>query len=468
MKKTKTNKTQAVCDWVLEKIHWQVYLPGQRIPSVRALADKLSVSPFTVSQAYDQLTAHGYLSAVRGSGYYVNQRRQSQDLPSENHTPFTTLTENVLETSWLLSHLFHHHPDGTAPGSGQLPQSWFQQYSFQPATRKAINQLDSYSHKYGYVQGYQPLREVFARQLDDLGMQISANNIVTTSGVSGAIELLANYLLKPGDAVLVDDPCWFWIIGCLQQKGLRVLSVKRHHDGPDVEQLEKILIHEKPKLYITNSVLHNPTSFNIRPAVAHKVLNLLREHDAYLLEDDIYGHFCQSPALRYAALDQFDCVFYAGGPSKILGGHWRVGLLCCPEAHIEGVIRQKLLSSMATPELTERGVYHLWTDSYYRKHVSYVQESLLKAHEQLRPKLENIGIAYPEHAQAGLMIWVDIGVDTVEMALAAHKAGWLVAPGHLFSPRQNVSTKMRLNVTMCSDDFLAWLDAYKKGTIIAK
>ncbi|PID61151.1 MAG: aspartate aminotransferase [Gammaproteobacteria bacterium] len=466
MKNQKTNKTQRVCHWVLEKIHWQVYLPGQRIPSVRALAQKLSVSTFTVAQAYDQLTAHGHLTAVRGSGYYVNSRLDDRAITSDNQ-PVTSaarlpaLTENVLETSWLLSHLFSEHPDNHAPGSGQLPQSWWPAGGFQSATRRVVNQLDDFIYRYGYVQGYQPLREVFARQLDDVGIRAKPDNMVTTAGVSGAIELLVNYLLKAGDTVIVDEPCWFWIISCLQQKGLRVLSVQRHHDGPDVAQLEKILSHEKPKLYITNSVLHNPTSFNIHPAVAYQVLNLLRAHDVYLLEDDIYGAFSVgSLALRYAALDPFERVFYTGGPSKILGGNWRVGLLCCPDAHIEGVIRQKLLSNMATPELTERGVYQLWTDNAYRKHVTHVQENLLKAHEQLRPRLEAIGIAYPKNCQMGLMIWVDTGKDTVEMALAAHKAGWLLAPGHLFSPRQNTSTCMRLNVAKCSDAFLTWLAGY--------
>ncbi len=59
------------------------------------------------------------------------------------------------------------------------------------------------------------------------------------------------------------------------------------------------------------------------------------------------------------------------------------------------------------------------------------------------------------------MLWIDTGKDTVTMALDAHKAGWLIAPGHLFSPRNNISTYMRLNVTMCSDEFLTWLKKYR-------
>ncbi len=458
MHNPKMNKTQGVCDWILEKIHWQVYLPGQRIPSVRALAKKLSVSTFTVAQAYDRLTAHGHLNAVRGSGYYVNQQQHRQYRASSSAV---VVKEHVLETPWLLGHLFSDYPDSHSPGSGQLPKDWLSQDFLQAATRRAMGDLTDFAYGYNHPQGYLPLRDTFARQLDSLGIRANPENMITTSGVSGAIELLLNYFVEAGDTVLVDEPCWFWIIGCLQQKGLRVLSVKRHHDGPDIAQLESLFVHAKPKLYITNSVLHNPTSFNVHLAVAYQVLTLMREHDVYMLEDDIYGHFASgSLALRYAALDQFERVFYAGGPSKVIGGNWRVGLLCCPKVHVKGVIRQKMLAHMATPELTERSVYQLWTDSHYRKHLKHVQTKLQQAHQRLRPKLEAINITYPEHAQAGLLLWIDTGKDTVEMALAAHKAGWLIAPGHLFSPQPNASTYMRLNVGMCSDDFLAWLGAY--------
>ena len=228
---------------------------------------------------------------------------------------------------------------------------------------------------------------------------------------------MARHLLQAGDAVIVDDPCWFWLSSCLQQQGLRVFGVPHDGHGPDMEQLRHLLQSQQAKLYVTNSVFHNPTSYNIQPARAYQVLNLLHEFDAYLLEDDIYGSFdTHPPALRYAALDQMQRVFYTSSASKIIGGSWRVGLLCCPSAHIEGLLRQKLPA---------------------------------------------IGLAYPPHTQNGLFVWLDTGVDTAAMALAAFEDNWLVAPGQLFSPQAAPSTHIRLNVARCSDVFLAWLADYR-------
>jgi len=76
--------------------------------------------------------------------------------------------------------------------------------------------------------------------------------------------------------------------------------------------------------------------------------------------------------------------------------------------------------------------------------------------------LPKIGLSYPPRTQNGLFVWVDTGVDTNAMALAAMNEGWLVAPGGLFSPSQGVSTHMRLNVARTSDVFLQWLGDYVK------
>ena len=65
-------KTAAIVEWLQQRIEWQIYLPNQRVPSVRKLAKLLEVSSFTVVQAYEQLVATNVLIAKPSSGYYVN------------------------------------------------------------------------------------------------------------------------------------------------------------------------------------------------------------------------------------------------------------------------------------------------------------------------------------------------------------------------------------------------------------
>lgn len=109
-------------------------------------------------------------------------------------------------------------------------------------------------------------------------------------GVSSAIQTVLREIVKAGDYVIVDDPSWFWLLGCLHQLNINVVSIPRDSSGPNITELENLFQTYKPKLYITNSILNNPTSYNISPSIMYKVLNLLHKYDAYLLEDDIYSH----------------------------------------------------------------------------------------------------------------------------------------------------------------------------------
>lgn len=292
-------------------------------------------------------------------------------------------------------------------------------------------------------------------------MQTHTDNVLTTAGVSQAVTMVAQLLTQAGDTVLVDGPGWYWLSSCLQQQGLHVVAVTNDHQGPDIEQMQKLFKLYQPKLYLINSVLHNPTSHNLHPARAHQVLNLIHQYDAYIFEDDLYAAFVpDGQTLRYASLDQFERLFYATGFSKSMASGWRVGMLVCPDVFIDDVLRIKTLSNLNTPEFGERVIHSLWTHGEYRRQIRKVQEHLYNAHERMRTALPKIGLAYPEHTQVGIFVWVDVGQDTGPLALDAYNESWLVAPGQLFYPDARASTYLRLNVSTTSDEFLAWLGKY--------
>ena len=463
---TRFNKVDQVVAWMGDRIDMRFYAPGARVPSVRQLAERLNVSRFTIVHAYDKLVAAGVLVSRAGSGFYVASSAGEKITAAPKADALNEQANvSALDTTWLMRHIFSDVAEDCSPGSGLLPKSWLENERVGVAARAVVRSCDGYIYDYGNVQGYEPLREQMVVQLHKIGMAARPEHMVTTQGVSAAIDLVARYFLRPGDAVLVDDPSWFWLYGSLRAQGLRVIGVPRDPDGPDIDVLTRIMQHDKPKLYVTNSVLHNPTSWGVSPARAYQVLRLMDEHDAYVLEDDIYGDFHAgaakgAPALRYAALDQFKRVFYIAGFAKSLAADLRVAVLCCPAEHIQGIAGRKMLSSMVSPELNERIVHRLLADGQHRRHLERLRQRITNAHVRLREVLPKIGLQYPPLTQDGLFIWVDTGVDTNALALAAMNDGWLVAPGGLFSPSQGTSTFMRLNVSRTSDAFLMWLKAY--------
>ena len=451
-------KTAAVAEWLQQRIDWQIYLPNQRVPSVRKLAKLLNISNFTVIQAYEQLVAINVLMAKPSSGYYVNAVMHSA--PTHDLKKVAAKYP-VIDTRWLVQQVFSNIPHHRSPGVGTLPSDWVRNDKMEWAIRQVTQQADSFIYNYGDIQGYLPLRQQLVQHLNTQGMQTHADNVITTAGVSQAVTMAAQLLTQAGDTVLVDGPGWYWLASCLQQQGLNVIAVQRDHQGPNIEQMQQLFITHRPKLYLTNSVLHNPTSYNLHPARAHQVLNLIHEHDAYIFEDDLYAAFVPNgQALRYASLDQFERVLYATGFSKSLASGWRVGMLVCPDKFIDEVLRIKTLNNLNTPEFGERVIHRLWTHGEYRRQIKKVQQHLYAVHQRMRKALPKIGLVYPEHAQAGIFLWLDTGIDTGPLALAAYQDGWLVAPGQLFHPDASPSTHLRLNVSTTSDEFLKWLGAY--------
>ena len=95
--------------------------------------------------------------------------------------------------------------------------------------------------------------------------------MLTESGTQ-AIDLICRFLLEPGDTVLVDDPCYFNFHALLKAHRAWVVGVPYTPNGSDVERFEAALRAHSPRLYITNSGIHNPTGATLSPVTAHQLL----------------------------------------------------------------------------------------------------------------------------------------------------------------------------------------------------
>jgi DNA-binding transcriptional MocR family regulator len=229
-----------------------------------------------------------------------------------------------------------------------------------------------------------------------------------------------------------------------------VVGISRHADGPDIAQLAELAALHKPRLYVINSVLHNPSSTSLSAAKAFQVLRLAEEHGFCIVEDDIYcdlhpGSGVQ-PATRLAALDQLRRVIYLGGFSKSMAANLRVGFIATSREWAQRLSDRKILTTLTSSDLGERAVYKILSEGHYRKHLGRIRARL----DALRPtavrQLEAIGLTSAAAPTAGMFLWVDAGRDTTLLAARALDEGLLLAPGSLFSPSQLPSTHMRLNI----------------------
>lgn len=431
-----------------KQVDERVLRAGLRLPSIRKFALDHGVSRFTVVQAYDRLVAMGYLSSRQGSGFYVAPRPR----PHAASEPPLKL-ERAMDVLWLLRNALQQPGSQPMPGAGWLPGSWMDEAGIQRSLRTLSRKNGDFLTGYGVPGGYLPLRELLKHRLAEMGVQADAGQIVLTKGASHALDLVARSFIRPGDAVLVDDPGYFIQFGALKSLGAKLVGVPWKLDGPDTAAMEALIIEHKPRLFFTNSVLHNPTGASISQAVAYRVLQLAEKHDLLIVEDDIYGDFHPGQVTRLATLDQLDRVIYISSFSKTVSASLRVGYLACKRDIAEQLVDLKLLTGLTTAEIGERLIYQLLTDGYYRKHIDKLRGKLLNAREHAVANLERLGLQLYVEPAGGMFLWVNMGEQTnvVEMASIAAAKGIMLAPGNLFRPHQEPSTWMRFNVAACND-----------------
>lgn len=433
---------------------------GARMPSIRQFADEQKVSRFTVVEAYDRLVANGYLESRRGSGFFVRERAS---LLSPPHAVAQAIpTSQQPDVVWLIRNMFRQLPPQKMPGSGLLPHEWLDGDLVANGLRSISRLNQNLLLHYGTQQGFLPLRQQLQLKLAELEIAAAPEQIVTTNGVTQALDLVARELTQPGDTIFVDDPAWFLMFGTFATLGTKVIGIPRLHDGPDVAKLAELAALHKPKLYVIHSVLHNPTSTSLSAAKAFQVLKTAEQHDFMIVEDDVYcdihpGSAVQA-ATRLAALDQLQRVIYLGGFSKTLAANLRVGFIATSHETAIRLSDRKMLSTLTTNEVCERVVHKVLSEGHYRKHVDRIRTRLDGARNEVTNRLEKLGMRIEYRTPAGMFLWVDTGSDTIALTEKALTEGILIAPGSLFSPHQLPSTHMRLNVAAMSDqgvwDFL--------------
>ncbi|MGX9783616.1 aminotransferase-like domain-containing protein [Janthinobacterium lividum] len=427
---------------------------GARMPSIRQCAASLDVSCATVVASYDKLVARGYLESRRGAGFFVRERS-----PLNTPAPPAGAQDAVaqpMDVVWLIRNMFRQTPAIPAPGTGMLPAEWLDGDLVARALRDVSRQPGSLLLGYGTPQGFLPLRQQLQLKLAGLEIACPPEQIVTTVGVMQALDLVAREFARPGDTIFVDDPAYWLMFGAFAAMGMNVIGIPRLGDGPDIAVLAELAALHRPKLYVINSVLHNPSSTSLSAAKAFQVLRLAEQHDFLIVEDDIYCDMhpgaagLVQPATRLAALDQLRRVIYLGGFSKSLAANLRVGFIATSPERAQRLADRKMLATLTTSDIGERVVYKILSQGLYRKHAERLRARLDKVREGTYRKVEQAGLRF-DPAPAGMFVWADAGCDTNVLAEKALAEGLVLAPGSLFSPRQLLSTRMRLNLATVQD-----------------
>jgi DNA-binding transcriptional MocR family regulator len=433
---------------IRQRVAGRSLTPGAKLPSVRGLAATLKVSTSTVVDAYERLVAEGAIHARPGSGFYV----ASQTAPLSLAAVGPRL-DRAVDPFWVSRQSLEAGEGDLKPGCGWLPPDWLPEASLRRALRKLSRMSGAPLADYGSPLGLPALRQLIARRLGERGVEASPDQIMLTESGTQAIDLVCRFLIEPGDTVLLDDPCYFNFQALLRAHRARIVSVPYGPGGPDVERFAAVLAEHGPRLYITNSAVHNPTGATLSPVTAHRVLKLAEQHGVTIVEDDIFADFEMTPAPRLAAFDGLERVIEIGSFSKTLSASVRCGFVVARPEWIEGLTDLKIATSFGGGRLNAELVHAALSDGGYRKHVEGLRTRLAKARAEVGGRLRALGIEPVIEPQAGMFLWCRLpdGVDAADVARAALGEGVVLAPGNVFSPDQSAGGLMRFNVSQMGE-----------------
>ena len=436
-------------DAIRRKLAARVLLPSEKLPSIRAFAVTMGVSPSTVVEAYDRLVAEGVIHARQGSGFFV-----SGPLPLPALAEARPALDLAIDPLWVSQQSLDAQANALKPGCGWLPPDWMPHATIRRTMRGLARAGAEVLVEYGSTHGSLALRRILVRQFAAEGCPVGADQLLLTASDSQSLDLICRVLLRPGDTVLLDDPCYFNFRALLHAHDARVVGVPWTPDGPDLALFEQALVAYRPRLYVTNAALQNPTGATLSMPTAHRLLGLAAAHGLTVVEDEIFADLEPDRSPRLAALDGFKRVIRIGSFSKTLSASIRCGYVAAHPDHVSALRDLQVATGFGGPSpISAELVAGVLGDGTYRRHLDALRPRLAKARREVAAKLLALGIEPWIMPRGGFYLWCRLppGIDAAAVARTALREGVVLAPGNVFSLSQTAPGFMRFNVAQMGE-----------------
>jgi GntR family transcriptional regulator / MocR family aminotransferase len=433
---------------------------GARLPSTRTLADDLDVSRNTVSFAYDQLYAEGYLARRERGGTFVASAlpdrvlsvgRQLADLPPRPSATRPLSRRGRVMTSLALPAGVNTTlaPRPFRPGVPALdafPLSLWARLSARHWQR-----ADRMSLAYGHSAGYAPLRTAIAEHLAVArGVRCAPEQVIIVGGAQQALDIAARLLLDPGEAVWLEDPGYLGARAAFAAAEARVVSVPV--DGEGISVTAGMRLAPAARAAFVSPSHQHPLGVVMSAARRQALLDWARAADAWIFEDDYDSEirYRGRPLASLQGLDADGRVLYLGTFSKALFPALRLGYVVVPPRLVEPFVTARLLADRHSSLVDQAVLTDFITDGHYARHVRRMRALYAERQSELidaiHETMGDLGV-HPQPSDAGLnlLVWLPPGVSDRAVYEAAHQLGIEAPPLSPFSQSKLERGAMILN-----------------------
>ncbi|TWJ02399.1 DNA-binding transcriptional MocR family regulator [Mucilaginibacter frigoritolerans] len=428
-----------------------IYKPDDKLPSIRSLHKENGLSIGTVLQAFNYLMDKGLVVSREKSGYFVNDN-QGKRLPLPKALP-VSLSERSVHIDQLLQKL---RTDGNSRDfvsfANALPDHRLLPFnSIKRAIQQNSRDISGNYLKLESRTGNQQLRQEIAKRSFYWKGATHADEIIITNGATEAILCCLKAVTKPGDTVLVQDPCYYGIMQVLECLELKIATIPSHPETGIVvsdvkEACKKLAI--KACVFVSN--FNNPDGACISTEGKKQIAEFAATYQIPVIEDDLYGElfFKGSRPDTIKAYDTDGWVMYCNSFTKTLVPGFRIGW-CAAGRFTYEVARIKSMHNGSTANFSQLVVLQLLNSGSYERHL---QKFRLELHKNLIRTTNLIEQHFPEGTKVtrpngGLVIWVELpeNINTVNFQEKAFQYEVSYAPGEIFSSKGDYQHYLRIS-----------------------
>lgn len=406
-----------------------VLKPHEKLPPIRKMAEFLDVNNVTVVNAYKLLEEDFLVYKKVGSGTFVS--------PVSDEASEAVDTPEAYRYDFSIS----------SPTADLFPVD-----DFKIVLNEVLERDKGFAFGYQESKGFMPLRQSLCHYLERHEIYCGAEELQVISGAQQGIDLVSKAVLDYGDTVIVESPTYTGAIASFKLKGANIVEVPLLEDGMDLDFLQQQLKKTRVKLIYLMPNCQNPTGISYSEEKKVALLELAKQHNVWVLEDDYttdLSYVSQQPkALK--VYDKQDKAIYIKSFSKVLMPGLRLGFMIVPVQLADAISMAKHSADISTSGLIQRTFDLYIRKGYWDTQMQVMNQTFLKRYQAMKTALETHlpeGMTY-FLPSGGYNFWLTLpnGYSADELAWRLNPQSVAIVPGSVFYHTQIKSPSFRLSL----------------------
>ena len=428
------------------------YRPGEKLLSIRKLHQQSNLSISTVYKTYMELETMGLIEARPKSGYYVSpialQQLKAPVFKKQSSIPQAVSLSSMINSVVSAINNPEFLPLGnTAVDPELLPVKHFSRI-LKDVSRKDLKSMISYALSEGNLE----LRRQLALRTLGVMEGIGPEEIIVTNGCTEAVALALLSITQPGDTIAIETPTNFSFLQLLKELGVLVMEVPTDpQHGVDIDELEKILRHDRIKACLFMPNFHNPLGAIMTDENKQKLAEVTNRYEIPIIEDDISAElsFEDQHPIPLKAFDQKDMVLTCSSFSKTLAPGLRIGWIIPGKRYKEKIQRLKGGTTVSTSTINQYLVTQFLASGAYERHLRSLRAALKK--QAIRTTVAVKEYFPPDTRLAvprgGSFLWIQLNpnVDAVRVYHEALDSNISIIPGVVCSNSRQFKNYIQLS-----------------------